>query len=45
MKNHHDAFEQSAQIVETFAEGETDGRTLELLTLIAKAIRDHAANE
>jgi len=45
VKNHHDAFEQSAQIVEAFSEGEKDGRTLELLALIAKAIRDHATND
>jgi hypothetical protein len=37
-----DPFEQSAQIVEAFTEGETDDRVLELLAQIAKAIRDHA---
>jgi hypothetical protein len=37
-----DPFEQSAQIVEAFAESETDERVLELLNRIAEAIRDHA---
>lgn len=40
-----DAFEQSAQIVEAFAEGETDDRVLELLRKIAQAIRDHAIDD
>jgi hypothetical protein len=37
-----DSFEQSAQIVEAFSEGETDDRVLALLARIAKALRDHA---
>ncbi|MDD1453326.1 hypothetical protein NHF48_024030 [Sphingomonas sp. H160509] len=37
-----DPFEQSAQIVEAFAESETDERVLDLLNRIAEAIRDHA---
>lgn len=37
-----DPFEQSAQIVEAFAEAETDERVLDLLNRIAEALRDHA---
>ena len=39
-----DPFEESARIVEAFSQGETDDRVLELLTQIAKAIRDHATD-
>lgn len=45
MANTPDSFEQSAQIVEAFAEGETDDRILELLRKIAQAIRDHAIDD
>lgn len=45
MENEPDGFEQSAQIVEAFSEGETDPRVLDLLGEIAKAIRDKAVNE
>lgn len=40
-----DQFEDSARIVEAFAEGETDDRVLELLGRIAQAIRDHATDD
>ncbi|WP_454888089.1 hypothetical protein [Sphingomonas oryzagri] len=39
-----DHFEDSARIVEAFAESETDDRVLELLRRIAQAIRDYALN-
>jgi len=45
MANTPDSFEQSAQIVEAFAESETDDRVLELLRKIAQAIRDHAIDD
>jgi len=45
MANTPDNFEQSAQIVEAFAESETDDRVLELLRKIAQAIRDHAIDD
>jgi hypothetical protein len=44
MADTHDHFEDSARIVEAFAESETDDRVLELLRRIAQAIRDHALN-
>ena len=40
-----DNFEQAAQIVEAFAEAETDDCVLELLGRVAAAIRDHAVND
>lgn len=40
-----DPFEQSAQIVEAFAEAETDERVLDLLNRIAEALRDHAIDD
>lgn len=40
-----DPFEQAAQIVEAFSEGETDDRVLDLLTQIAKAVRDRAIDD
>lgn len=40
-----DDFEKAAQIVEAFAEGETDDRVLNLLGRIAEAIREHATDE
>lgn len=42
MARQPDDFEQSARIVESFAEGEFDERVLELLSEIAQAIRDRA---
>jgi hypothetical protein len=45
MADTHDHFEDSARIVEAFAESETDDRVLELLRRIAQAIRDHALND
>ncbi len=39
-----DQFEQAAQIVEAFAESETDDSVLDLLGRIAGAIRDHAVD-
>lgn len=44
MENEPDGFEQSAQIVEAFSEGETDPRVLDLLRQIAQAIRDKAVD-
>jgi hypothetical protein len=40
-----DQFEESARIVEAFAESETDERVLKLLASIAQAIRDHATDD
>ncbi|GGE97441.1 hypothetical protein [Sphingomonas prati] len=45
MQNPPDDYEESARIVEAFAEGETDPRVLELLRKIATAIRDHAIDD
>jgi hypothetical protein len=44
MENAPDGFEQSAQIVEAFSEGETDPRVLDLLGRIVQAIRDKAVD-
>jgi hypothetical protein len=44
MDNEPDGFEESARIVEAFAEGETDPRVLDLLSAIIKAIRDKAVD-
>jgi len=44
MENEPDGFEQSAQIVEAFSEGETDPRVLDLLRQITQAIRDKAVD-
>lgn len=44
MENEPDSFEQAAQIVEAFSEGETDSRVLDLLREIAQAIRDKAVD-
>lgn len=44
MENVPDGFEESARIVESFAEGANDD-VAELLAEIAKAIRDHAVND
>lgn len=38
-------FEKAAQIVEAFAEGETDDHVLDLLNRIAEAIREHAIDD
>jgi hypothetical protein len=42
MGNEHDDFEKAAQIVEAFAESETDEHILDLLSQIAAALRDKA---
>lgn len=39
-----DQFEQAAQIVEAFAESESDEHVLDLLARIATALRDHAVD-
>lgn len=44
MEQTPDGFEESARIVEAFAEGETDPRVLDLLNAIIKAIRDKAVD-
>lgn len=44
MENEPDGFEESARVVEAFAEGAND-EVAELLGEIAKAIRDHAVND
>lgn len=44
MEKEPDGFEQSAQIIEAFAEGETDPRVLDLLGQIAQAVRDKAVD-
>jgi hypothetical protein len=44
MENVPNGFEESAQIVEAFSEGETDPRVLDLLRQIAQAIRDKAVD-
>ena len=44
MENEPDGFEESAQIVEAFSEGETDPRVLGLLREITQAIRDKAVD-
>lgn len=45
MQTPPDNFEQSARIVEAFAEAETDPRVVELLGQVAQAIRDHAIDD
>ncbi len=45
METEPDGFEQSARIVEAFAQGETDDRVLTLLGQIAEAIRDRAIDD
>lgn len=40
-----DNFEDSARIVEAFAQGESDDRVLELLSRVAQAIRDRAIDD
>tara|TARA_R110000822_G_scaffold184513_4_gene323854 strand:+ start:2090 stop:2227 length:138 start_codon:yes stop_codon:yes gene_type:complete len=40
-----DPFDQAAQIVEAFSEGETDDRVIDLLAQIATAIREKAIND
>jgi hypothetical protein len=42
MANQHDDFEQAAQIVEAFSEGETDEHVIDVLARVAAAIRDQA---
>jgi len=38
-------YEESARIVEAFAEGEDDARVVDLLAELAKAIREKALND
>ncbi|QHD69615.1 hypothetical protein GS397_22950 [Sphingobium yanoikuyae] len=45
MSEASDPFDQAAQIVEAFSEGEEDPRVIELLTQIAAAIRERAFND
>ena len=45
MESEPDGFEESARIVESFAEGETDPRVLDMLVELAKAIRDRAVSD
>lgn len=45
MTDTSDHFEQAAQIVEAFAEGETDDHVIDLLSRIADAIREHAVDD
>jgi hypothetical protein len=42
MANQDGNFEQAAQIVEAFSEGETDEHVLDLLARLAAALRDQA---
>lgn len=44
MGEEHDAWEQSARIVEAFADGEGEA-VAELLARVAQAIRDKAVND
>jgi len=39
-----DSFEEAARIVEAYAEGESDGRVIELLAEIASDIRSRVLN-
>jgi hypothetical protein len=45
MQDEPTAFEESARIVEAFAEGEADPRVLDLLAELAKAVREQALND
>jgi hypothetical protein len=45
MENDVTGFEESARIVEVFAEGEDDPRFLDLLADLAQAIRQRALND
>ena len=44
METEPDGFEESARIVEAFAAGRPD-HVVELLTVVARAIRDHATDD
>lgn len=45
MEDKPDDFEKAAQIVEAFAEGESEDSVLDLLARITAAIRDHATDD
>lgn len=45
MSDAPDPFDQAAQIVEAFSEGEDDPRVIDLLTQIAAAIREKAIDD
>lgn len=45
MADDNDHFEQAAQIVEAFSEGENDDYVLRLLDRIAEAIREQAVDD